>query len=200
MTSLFASFITGDSQLSVGRLFGMALGLGGLAVIFSEGYNLQPGTWKGVCGVLLSVLVHSLGAVLLKQQKPDMPPVSVTAGSLSIATPLFGLNVLLSGNWPESVPMQSLAAIVYLGLMGSALGFPLYFFLLSRLSAERVALITLMTPVLALLLGTVLNGETVGLRVWSGTGLIVAGLAYYEYGRYLPSPAAWRTRWKQTPL
>ena len=62
---------------------------------------------------------------------------------------------------------------------------------LKHLSAARVALITLVTPVTALLLGAGLNGETVSSRVWIGTGLILLGLATYEYGhRFALRPAA----------
>ena len=45
----------------------------------------------------------------------------------------------------------------------------------------RVALITLITPVLALLLGILLNGEVVPVRVWFGASLIVLGLSLYQW-------------------
>lgn len=44
-----------------------------------------------------------------------------------------------------------------------------------------MSLITLVTPVLALLLGSLLNGEEVPLRVWLGTACIGAGLSIYQW-------------------
>jgi drug/metabolite transporter (DMT)-like permease len=136
--------------------------------------------------------------VLLQKVKSSLPAISVTTGSMIIATPLFVLNSLFHG-LPHEVPERSLLAIVYLGVMGSAIGFPMYFYLLQNVNAERVALITLITPVNSLFLGAGINDEIIGTRVWLGTALILTGLAIYEYGKYLPFKKHW-LRWKQTPL
>ena len=98
------------------------------------------------------------------------------------------------------VPMKSALSILYLGLIGSAVGFPLYFYLLKKLSPERVAIVTLLTPVTALLLGTFLNNEPISSKVWFGTTLILTGLSIYEYGKYLPHVKKWKIRWLQRPL
>ncbi len=49
--------------------------------------------------------------------------------------------------------------MIYLGIGGSVIGFLLCFFVLKHVEATRVALITLVTPVSALLLGRYLNNE-----------------------------------------
>ncbi len=67
-------------------------------------------------------------------------------------------------------------------VFGSALGFILYFYVLRRVEASRVALITLVTPVLALFLGQEVNGETIGTRELTGTAVILTGLAFYQWG------------------
>jgi len=198
LTSLFASLMLGEKSFTVGKSLGMILGLCGLIIVFAESLELSQKAWIGVIAVCLSSLTHSFSSVLLKKLKPGIPAVSVTTGSLVIATPLFTVNSLIHG-LPEQVPLQSLAAIIYLGIMGSALGFPLYFYCLKNLHAERVALITLITPVSALLLGNLLNNETISQQIWLGTGFILCGLAIYEYGKYLPWKKHW-TRWNRNPL
>jgi len=87
-----------------------------------------------------------------------------------------------------------------LAIIGSTIGFPLYFYLLKKMTPERVAIITLITPVTALLLGAFFNGEIISSKVWSGTILIIAGLSVYEYGKYLPHVKQWKIRWLQRPL
>ena len=199
-TSLFASFILGENSFSGGRLFGMALGLCGLAVVFAESINLSTMAMLGAIGVTVSAMSQSLGSVLTRKLKPSIPAISITAGSLAVALPLFILNCVIGSGWPDELPVRSLLSIVYLGLIGSAIGFPLYFYLIKNINVERIALITLITPVSALLLGAWLNDETISLRVWSGTALILLGLAIYEYGKHLPFKDKWRTRWNQRPL
>ncbi|VAW50676.1 Permease of the drug/metabolite transporter (DMT) superfamily [hydrothermal vent metagenome] len=200
ITSVLASYILKDSQLSNMRISGMLIGLLGLAVVFFEGVTISTYAMLGIAAVVISASTQSIGAVLLKQQQPDFHPIAITAGSITVALPLFFLNCIVSGSWPETIPMKSALSIIYLGIVGSAVGFPLYFYLLKRLAPERVAIITLITPVTALLLGSLLNDETISSNVWLGTVLILTGLAIYEYGKYLPHVKKWKIRWLQRPL
>ncbi len=200
MTSVMASLILKDARLSGARLSGMVLGFVGLIVVFIEGMTISTAALLGLTAVVISAATQSLGSVLIKQQQPDFHPIAITAGSLVVSLPLFVLNVMLSGGWPESLPLKPALAILYLALLGSAIGFPLYFYLLKKLKPERVAIVTLITPVTALLLGALLNGETISTKVWLGTSLILGGLAIYEYGKYLPHVKKWKIRWLQRPL
>ena len=70
-------------------------------------------------------------------------------------------------------------AMVYPGVIGSVLGFALYYYVLQHMETTRVALVT---PVLALLLGHLFNGASNGARVWFGTITIPGGLLLFEYG------------------
>jgi drug/metabolite transporter (DMT)-like permease len=200
ITSAFATLILRENRLTTGRIIGMLLGLLGLVVVFAEGFSLADAAWAGVAGISIGTVSHSLGAVLLQKLKTDIPAISITAGSLIVATPLFVMNFLLMESWPGNISTATLLSIVYLAIMGSAIGFPLYFYLLKSLNAERVALIALITPVTALLVGAYFNDEVISSRVWLGTALIVSGLAIYEYGKHLPFARKWQTRWNQRPL
>jgi drug/metabolite transporter (DMT)-like permease len=197
-TSIFAALILREKSFSTARIFGMLLGLAGLVMVFSESLSIEQKAWLGVVGVCLSSAVHSLGSVLLKKLKPAIHAISVTTGSLIVATPFFVANSLVQGI-PDSIPLRSLSAIVYLAILGTAIGFPLYFYCLTRMQAERVALITLITPVTALLLGNWLNDEIISTRIWAGTFLILCGLSIYEYGKYLHIRNPW-IRWKRNPF
>ncbi len=200
ITSVLASAILKDSRLSSIRLSGMSIGILGLILIFFEGMSISTATLLGITAVIISATTQSLGSVLIKQQQPDFHPIAITAGSIAVALPLFILNCVIIGNWPETIPLKTALSIFYLGLIGSAIGFPLYFYLLKNLAPERVAIVTLITPVTALLLGALLNNEVITGKIWSGTALILAGLIIYEYGKYLPHIKKWKIRWLQRPL
>jgi len=203
-TSVFAMKLLGENSFSGARLFGMILGFAGLMVVFSESFTLSNQALAGIAGVTFAALSQSFGAVWIRSLKPDLHAISITTGGLLIATPLFILNCVINGGWPESIPANTIMSIVYLAILGTSIGFPLYFYLLKNIQAERVALVTLITPVLALLLGAFLNAEIISAKVWVGTAFVLSGLAMYEYGKYLPLPAKlkkqWRTRWNQRPL
>jgi drug/metabolite transporter (DMT)-like permease len=199
-TSVLASMILKDQRLSGMRLSGMLIGFMGLIVVFVEGISISTMTMLGIAATVISAASQSVGSVLIKQQQPDFHPMAITAGSIVIALPLFILNCVVSGGWPETVPLRVALSILYLGLIGSAIGFPLYFYLLKNLAPERVAIVTLITPVTALILGVMLNGEAISNKVVTGTLFILTGLAIYEYGKYLPHVRKWKIRWLQRPL
>lgn len=200
ITSVLASLILKDTQLSPMRITGMLLGFVGLIVVFIEGVSISTYAMLGIAAVIIAASSQSIGSVLIKQQQPDFHPIAITAGSITIALPLFYLNCLAAGSWPETIPFKSAMSIIYLGIIGSAVGFPLYFYLLKKLAPERVAIVTLITPITALLLGSLLNDEYISSKVWLGTALILTGLAIYEYGKYLPHVKKWKIRWIQRPL
>lgn len=183
VTGLIAAVWLREKSLTPGKLLGMALGLGGLLAIFVDDLMLQGHAWWGVLGVLLAVFLHSFSGVWVKQLGSGLSGLTVTSGSLFVVMPLFVLTWLVyDGSLPAQISPQAGMALVYLGVFGSVLGFTLYFYLLKHLEANRVALITLVTPVLALLIGQLLNGEHVSAEIWLGSMMIVSGLGMHVWG------------------
>jgi drug/metabolite transporter (DMT)-like permease len=73
-----------------------------------------------------------------------------------------------------------------LAVFGSLIGFVSYFHVLRHLPPSTVALVTLITPVFALLLGHLLNDEPLTAGLWQGCLLVVSGLALFFWGHRLP--------------
>jgi drug/metabolite transporter (DMT)-like permease len=184
VTGVMAVVWLSENVLIPTRIAGMLLGAGGLAVMFAGSEALGPDAGFGIAGMLLSVTAYSASAVAIKRIGADVPALAITIGGLLVAVPLLVTVFLLAGETlPETVPMRAAWSIVYLGLIGSVLGFALYYYVLKHVVATRVALITLVTPVIALLLGNYLNGELIQAEAWIGTAAILSGLLLYEYGQ-----------------
>lgn len=198
MAGVLAALCLGERALTPLKLVGMLLGALGLAVIFVHGDSLGgEHALAGLLALLLAVFIYSGCLVWLKRIADDSPPLATTVGTLTVSLPLFALVWWFTdGQLPAMVPPRSGAAIVYLGIFGSVIGFALYYYVIKHLEASKVALITLVTPVLALLLGNVFNGEIIGFRLWLGTALILFGLTVHQWNAFislrLPYPAARR--------
>ncbi len=183
VTALMAALWLRERALTPPRLAGIGLSLLGLGVVFGQGMSLGESWTLGLAGLLLSVLMHSASAVWVKRIDAGLHPLETTTGALLIAVPLFVLDwSLWDGQVPTVLPPRAGWSILYLAVFGSVLGFMLYYHLLRRVQVSRVALITLLTPVLALLLGQALNGETISVRTALGSGAILAGLALFHWG------------------
>ena len=187
VAGVLAALCLGERSLTPLRVVGMLLGALGLAVIFIHGDSLGgEHALAGLAALLVAVFIYSASLVWLKQIGDDSPPLATTVGTLAVSLPLFGLVWLLSdGQLPTAVPARSGAAIVYLGVFGSVIGFALYYYVIKHLEASKVSLITLVTPVLALLLGSLLNGEVISLRLWLSTALILFGLTVHQWDSLL---------------
>ncbi len=182
MTGLFASLWLREDAFSSLKIVGMLLGLAGLFLVFSGSVQLGSTAHWGIAAVLAAVVLQAWGLVAIKRIQADVPAVAQTAGALAFTVPLSGLSLMMLGEWPAHVPLHAAAATLYLGVFGSVAGFSMYYFLIKHISAGRVALITLITPVTALMLGMLLNGERLTLNIAEGTALILFGLALYEWG------------------
>lgn len=188
MAGVLAAIWLGERALTPLRIAGMLLGAAGLAVIFVHGDSLGgEHALAGLIALLFAVFIYSACLVWLKGIADDSPPLATTVGTLAVSLPLFGIVWWLSdGQLPAIVPPRSGAAIAYLGVFGSVIGFALYYYVIKHLEASRVSLITLITPALALWLGNVFNGEEVGLRLGMGTALVLFGLAVHQSDALLP--------------
>ena len=183
ITGAMAALWLGGRTLTPLRMVGVLLGLGGLSVIFGRGLALDAAAAKGVAAVAVATLFHSGSAVWIQRLNAGLPALAMVAGGLSIATPLYWFTwVLFDGGWPDSLPLRATGSILYLAVFGSVMGFAFYYYVLRHVEATRVALITLITPVSALLLGHGLNGEPLTAEIGFGTSLVVSGLAMFELG------------------
>ncbi len=187
VTALAASLLLGERNLRAAKLAGMLLGLAGLAVIFGSGATLSPQAALGIAAVLAAVVAQCGSAIWVKRIDAGVPALASTAGAILVATFLLETTwIVLDVHLPQQVSPRALWAIVYLGIGGSVFGFTLYYYLLKHSEATRVALITLITPVSALLLGHLLNDEPLTLGILLGTAVILFGLLLFQFGPERP--------------
>lgn len=186
VTGVIAAIWRQERSLTASKLAGIFLGIVGLIIIFGTGVELSEGAVYGIAAVLLAVILHSVSAVWVKSISARLPALEVTNGGLLIAAPLYLVTWLLfSDGWPEDISTRTALSISYLAVFGSVLGFIMYFYVLKHIDASRVALVTLLTPVLALLLGQGLNNEIINPAVWIGTFCILVGMSVYQWGARL---------------
>ena len=187
-TGVFATLWLRTHELTPLRLVGLALSVVGLWVIFGQPWPGDSQATAGILAVVLGMTMQALGLVWIKRislerKQAPLTSLAITTGSLTVGTPLFILVWLVAdgGALPEELTLRTTVSIVYLGVFGSVVGFTLYYYVIKHLDAGRVALITLITPVTALLLGQTLNRETIPASGWLGIALIGLGLVLYEW-------------------
>lgn len=186
-SAILARRILAEPKISTMKKLSMVLSFIGLGFVCADNFSLAGDSIYGFVFVLIAVFLFSLSGVLVKSVSLAIHPMATTVGALSMSLPLFIANwLLLDGNIDTSQwQLRSIWATVYLGLFGSLIGFFAYFFVLQRLTASTVALITLVTPVIALTLGAILNNEEIHSQLVFGAILVILGLAIYHWGEII---------------
>jgi len=184
LTGLVSSFVEPENKLTSIRVLGILFGLTGLFLVFYTGLNVNEASLIGVIYSLIGTLLSSITSVITRQLvKPmQLSGMQVTTGSLIVALPFFALAAWLSpSSFDAQLSTRALWSTIYLGLIGTGVGFSLYYYLLKHTSATNVSLIALVTPITALILGSWLNAEPLIANVWIGAGLVCFGLILYEF-------------------
>lgn len=186
---LAAHLFTADEKLTAARLAGALTGLAGVALLAGPAV-LAPGGGQEALGIALCLgacLSYGLTGVWARRVKrAGMAPLPAAAGQC-MCSMLLMLPLALLFDQPWLLPMPGLpaiAALVGLGLVSTALAYALFYALLAGAGATNTMLVTLLVPVTALLLGTLVLGEALLPRHLAGMALIGAGLALID-GRVL---------------
>ena len=182
MSGLMMQWLPGGQRLTRWQWAGCATGVLGLVWIFSDA--LQGGNQLlGILLLLLAVFGFSASGILVQRVAAGVPPLPQSVAAVLLSVPGYALFWWLSGlPLVEAPSWRALGAVVYLAVMGSLVGFISYFYVLARLPASTVALVTLCTPVLAILAGYGLNQETLSPKLLTGALIILLGLVLYFRG------------------
>jgi drug/metabolite transporter (DMT)-like permease len=169
----------------LGRVAWLAIGTGFLGVaLISQAWNLVgPGIslWP-ILELLLAAISWAFGTVLF--QRRFSPPEVLSASVFQLAGGSFGLiaAVVLTGVEPLPRPTVDLvAATLWLGLVGTAVGYAIWFTLLGQTPAARISAYLFLVPLVALTASILLLGERL---VWvQAVGVALVVLAIYGIGR-----------------
>jgi len=184
ITGVFSAMVEPESKLTLTRIIGLVLGLCGLALVFSAGLTLKGASITGLSYAAVAVVISSATSVYSRQLVKNQPlsGLQITCGSLIVAFPLFGLAAyLVAPGFTATFTMPAVYSIIYLGLLGTGVGFTLYYYLLKRVSASKISLVALVTPIMALTLGALINNEPVIARVYYGAILVCISLVLYQF-------------------
>ena len=83
----------------------------------------------------------------------------------------------------ENLTQNAIGAFFYLLIVGSLLGFVAYVWLLRHVGTTIAGTYAYVNPILAVALGVAWDGETVGLTMVAGLGVILSGVALVRSGR-----------------
>ena len=174
IVAIISRFFGVHERLGVARVFGLAVGFGGVVALVGFGALSGPLAWVGVGCVLIATVGYAIGPLIIQKHLHAVDSIGPVAGSLSIASLLLLVPALLS--LPTRMPsILALSSVAVLGLVCTALAMLLMFYLVKNAGASRATIITYINPAVATLLGMGLLDERLGVWGVTGFGLVLAG-------------------------
>ncbi len=168
-----ASMLLGTPIRSLAVLAAVA-GVAGVGLlVLTPGAVLDP---LGVAAGLAGALSMAFGTVLSRKWQPPVSPLAFTAWQLT-AGGLLLVPVVLA--FEPSVPMptpSNLLALVWLGLIGAALTYVLWFRGIARLPSPVVSSLLFLSPLTAVVLGWLFLGQSLTVLQMAGFVLVIGSI------------------------
>jgi drug/metabolite transporter (DMT)-like permease len=175
-------FVLHGDRLTRRGAAGLPLGLAGIVVLLWPKLTAASGVGWRELGASLSLLLGSLafavGSVLSKTWKVRLDPFSASAWQMIFAG-LVNLSLaVVLGRFPYAhwAP-KGIAAVGYLIVFGSLVGFSAYIWLLQHATTAKVATYAYVNPVVAVFLGWLILHERVDAYVLAGTAIVASSVA-----------------------
>ena len=184
-TAIFANFIFKNELFHSKRFFGLLLGLIGIIVVFYDQLvitNFNRFVILASIAIILAGASAALSVVIIKKYLTQMNPFILTFYQLLIGVCfLFIISFTMENYSSVHINNRIIVAVAYLGIMGSAFAFVLYYRLLQQMSAITLALIIYITPVIAVITDFIAFGEIIPLRSFIGMIIIFMGIGLTQH-------------------
>jgi len=169
-------------RLTMRLAVALLIGIAGVVALTSRSLNLggSPIDTKGAIALIIAAMSWSIASAL--SRKLPLPASKVmSSGSQMLAggillTLAAGLRGEFHGFHPSTVSRGAWIALLYLIVIGSIVGYTAYVWLLHHQSPTRVGTYAYVNPVVAVLLGYFVGGETLGPRTLLGTLLVLVSV------------------------
>ncbi|MFN2493456.1 MAG: DMT family transporter [Pyrinomonadaceae bacterium] len=176
---LLAHLYLPKERITALRIVGVVMGIVGVAVIFSNQLSVSGRrALLGSAALVLSALSGAYSNVLVKAKAKHLDPSVTAAGQMLFGLfPLLALGLLLEGNpmrfhWTQ----RAVISVLYLAIVGTVIAFVLYYWLIQHMDVTNTLLISLITPVVAVILGMLVLNERLTWRTLAGGAMIISGI------------------------
>lgn len=161
------------------KIFAIVLGIAGVAVIFLNQLRIDNYlAFAGSAGIVIGAYAAAQASILVKAKAASIPPATLVLTQMVCGLPAIVIYALsfegdpLRHNWSWT----SILCLLYLTIFGTVAAFWLYYWLLSRIESTKAMMISLVTPLVAVMIDAVFLGERLPGQTLAGGALILASI------------------------
>ena len=178
VVGIASHLILREERLNASKFTGIVLGFIGVCVIFSSDIDIGGSSTLAMGGILLSAIMQGSSLVVVKRwNNRHISPAVLSLGGIGICVFIMYILAFSCENISDvHLDTKGVGCILYLGTFGSVVTFVTYYWLLERVEAVYLSLVSFVTPILAVILGAVLLHEVLSPRIFAGSSLVLLGI------------------------
>ena len=176
-------------RLTLRLSLALLIGLAGVAVLVSHSLDLGGApidTW-GAIALLVGALAWAVAAVFARTQPLPESKFLSSGAQMLVGGVMLGIASFALGEFhdfnPAAVSFAAWFSLLYLMVPGSIVAFTAYVWLLHRESPTRVGTYAYVNPVVAVFVGYLLGGESLGVRTLLGALFVLISVIMITTGR-----------------
>lgn len=175
-----------DERITGVKIVAVLLGIAGVGTIFFE--QLQIESWlafAGCAAIVVGAYAAAHGSILVKAYGGGLHPAMMVFWQMIFGIPpvvIYSLAVEgnpLALNWTP----RAVFCVLYLTVFGTIAAFWLYYWLLSKIESTKAMMISLVTPLIAVIIGWIFLDERLPLQTLFGGILILASIGLIVFGK-----------------
>lgn len=178
-TLLVALLLRAERGITVANGVGFALGFLGVMLIFSPWQSAgEIASWGGVACLIASA-GYGVGYAYIARflTSRGLDPLVLATGQLAAASVITGLFMPLAGTQSPSWRPEAIVSVLVLGVLGTGIAYILNYRIIVEDGPTIASTVTYLLPVVAVILGWLVLGETLTLTMVAGSVLVLAGVA-----------------------
>ncbi len=165
------------------KIFAVCLGIVGVTIVFYDQLKVQSlMAFLGCVAVVVGSYAAAQASILVKAKGGALHPAALVFGQMICGLPLIIIYSLTAEGDPLTFrwTWSALLCLAYLTIPGTIVTFWLYYWLLGKIESTKAMMISLVTPLIAVVIGWLVLGEKLppqtgigGLLIITSIGLIV---------------------------
>ena len=175
-------------KITLVKVFAVLLGITGVATIFIEQLQVNS-VWAfaGCAAIVVGAYAAAHASILIKKFGGNLHPAGLVFGQMACGI----LPLILYGLIKEGNPLnfnwtwKAVICVLYLSLFGTIVAFWLYYWLLNKVESTKAMMISLVTPLVAVVIGWVVLGEQLPPQTILGGILILASIGLIIFRKKL---------------
>ena len=160
---------------------GLMVGFAGV-IVLNLGSGLS-GEIIGAIALLTAAACWAFGSVWSRRQDMPAGPMNTAAQMLCASVALLGVSFVSGETLPSEPTTRATLALAYLAVFGSIVAFSAYLYVLKHARPAVATSYAYVNPPVAVLLGVLMLGETVGPYDLAGMAIILVGVAVITLAR-----------------